>query len=73
MLQLSKNSQLQKIIGEITCELYSMINTEEWVGFRGRTFLLAQFEMLVMLYLHGGRARGAAIYDPSQVSEVPRV
>lgn len=41
------------ILDEITCELYSMINTEEWVGFRGRTFLLAQFEMLVMLYLHG--------------------
>jgi hypothetical protein len=39
----------------------------------GRYFLSAQFETFVMLYLHGGRARGAAIYDPSQVSEIPRV
>lgn len=30
------------------------MNLGEWVGFRGRCFLLAEFEMWVLLYLHGG-------------------
>jgi hypothetical protein len=46
------------ILNEITCALY-FLGTEtinktfrSWVGFRGRHFLLAQFEILGMLYLH---------------------
>lgn len=46
MLQLSKKSQSQKILGEITCVLYSMWTT---LGFGG--ILLAETKVLVMLYL----------------------
>lgn len=63
VLQLSKDSHSHMTLDEITCELYSMCSgtlytLRSQVGFRGRSFLLAQIEMLVMLYLHGAGLQG---------------
>jgi hypothetical protein len=54
VLHLSKNSHSQRILPEITCVLYCMwVGTlRNWVNFRVRCFLLAQFGMLVRLCFH---------------------
>lgn len=65
---LSKNSNSKTILGEINCALYFMWAVtiqilRNTVGFRVRCFLLAQFEMLGMLYLNRERLQVFSIQD----------